>query len=1247
MGVVYEATDTRTGGRVAVKKLKLVDPEAIARFKNEFRALADVAHPNLVSLYELLVEGGDLVLSMELIEGRDLLRWLRPFDRPDIPMTPAARDPLATASMVASAAPTNAYAEETEATAAVRASQPSFGALLAPDQPDPNAELPDLLRVRDTFSQLATGIAAIHREGMLHRDLKPSNVMVTDEGRVVVLDFGIITSMRQASLGEAQVVGTPAYMAPEQAAGQELTPASDWYSMGVMLYRSLCGRLPFAGRSEVIMAGKQTRDPTPIEEAIEGVPDDLARLCGDLLARDARMRPDAQDILRRLGAAAPEAAWATSMSTSVGHLVGRGTELARLHDTVNPRQKRARLAIVSGASGLGKSRLMSELADNIRSDRNSNQLVFVGRCRERESIAFKALDQIVDLLVGHLTSMGEDELAPLVPRDAPALAHVFPVFRRLAPFSSGGRSVQGVANAEIRRRCFAAFRQLLVALSKRRPLALLIDDVQWGDEDSAQLLIEFARGPSSPDVAIVVAHRDEDESVFVTALRDLAGRESVPAETVELSPLDRDSSIHLALGCLGQQAESLAKANRIADEANGNPLFIEELAHHASFDDDAEDLSLEGVLRARVGRLPDNASRLLEFIAVPGQLVPLSSVIRATGSDDQTALGILRAGSFVRSRQLRGERAVECYHNRVRELVVDDLEQPRRVAVSSQWVKALEQLPNPDPELVAVMCDGAEQPLRAAEHWLTAARRAEEGLAFVSAARLYGRAAERFESGSEPWSEATVAMANCYRTAGRGREAARAFTAAAEQSSGLTAHQLEILAADSLMKSGAAEEGRRRAEAIMRAVGVKPPGSKFGTIARYVRMRMKLRMRGLGTNLREEAEIPRAELVRFDAVATLAEGIAFAEPLLGATLASQVLHMALELGEPRRLARALLGEAATTTLPGPSNHERTRAVLDLLAKLAEDDPRPITRGHHHLGEAWAGFQEGRWRDGADNAIKALELYRNHCVGTTFEISLANQFACFSLPFAGDFSEVDGHIERTLRDARERGDVFTEVNILVGPEAHACIRRGNAEQAYRVVDEALNKWSPRGFQLQHYNALHARLTADLHLGDFDRAEARIADHWHKLEGALMMRVQVLRSLAWHLRGRLALARAEKEGPESPAYRGLVKLADSAGARLEREKAPYVNAMGRVLRAGAANLRGQRELGLERLKQAEDMFAASATPQYEIACRVARLRLDDSAESRAQIDKDLAWFRGQDIAEPERVLYTGAPGFGIVE
>lgn len=150
-------------------------------------------------------------------------------------------------------------------------------------------------RLRETLPPLVEALEVMHRSGRLHRDLKPSNVMVSQSGRVVVLDFGLAAELDAEGIHEAshsRLVGTPAYMAPEQSSARSLTAAADWYSVGVMIYQALTDRLPFEGRLLEILQRKETTPAQPPCELNPAIPEPLNQLCVSLLQHDPESRGD-------------------------------------------------------------------------------------------------------------------------------------------------------------------------------------------------------------------------------------------------------------------------------------------------------------------------------------------------------------------------------------------------------------------------------------------------------------------------------------------------------------------------------------------------------------------------------------------------------------------------------------------------------------------------------------------------------------------------------------------------------------------------------------------------------------------------------------------------------------------------------------------------------------------------------------------------------------------------------------------
>ena len=732
MGIVYQAYDRDRDEMVALKAVQRVDPAALYRFKQEFRAAVDVSHPNLVALYELTSDGRSWFFTMELIDGIDFLAYVR--SEADVPHA-GTDDRLASPS---------SGPEEVESRA-------------RPDSP-PGLSASRLARLRGALRQLAEGVAALHEAGKIHRDIKPTNVLVTRSGRVVLLDFGLAAALERTGLhqsSEPHVLGTVAYMAPEQAAGLPVSPAGDWYSVGAMLYEALTGRLPFLGGPLEVLADKQRFEPPAPLELVPGLPEDLDALCVDLLRRHPEARPSACDVLRRLGSVPDEPSIALppeSSSRQEVPLIGRERHLEVL-DAAFAAVKRGRTVALyaHGRSGAGKSVLVQRFLDGLV-EREEEVVVLAGRCYEQESVPYKALDSLVDALSRYLRRLPHDggpgDLAARRPAAGARLPGAADASR---PWPATPRRTLEIPDPqELRRRAFAALRELLARLGDRRPLVLFIDDLQWGDVDSAALLSELLRPPDPPVLLLLGCYRSEDAtaSPFLRAL--LASQER------EDSPLDRrELAVEALTGrrrgtwrwrcSAGTIRRRRAHAEAIARESGGNPFFVSELVRHIQAGDGlagrspAREIGLDEVLWGRIRRLPEDARRLLEVVAVSGRPLRQADACRAAGlgPEERTVLAILRSGRLVRSTGPAEWDEIETYHDRVRETVVAHLPPAVLGAHHRRLARVLEASGRADPEVLAVHFQAAGEPEKAGRYYAVAAAQAAEALAFDRAAKLY------------------------------------------------------------------------------------------------------------------------------------------------------------------------------------------------------------------------------------------------------------------------------------------------------------------------------------------------------------------------------------------------------------------------------------------------------------------------------------------------------------------------------
>ncbi len=713
MGVVFEAYDEQRGEIVALKTMRRVDPTALDRFKQEFRALCDITHPNLINLYQLFAVDNRWFFTMELIDGCDLLAY--------VGAAPVAGDP--------------AHGETCSGV------------------PSPGANAVDgRSRLRAALLQLAEGVQALHSAGKLHRDIKPTNVLVTREGRVVLLDFGLLADLEptgQHHTVARQVVGTIAHMSPEQALGRPVSAASDWYSVGVILYQALTGRLPFHGSFDEVVLLKQTTVPAAPDALVAGLPGDLVRLCQDLLARDPARRPGGIEILERLRGYSLPPSGALSERTGVP-LVGRTRHRQALDAGYDLLARREPATIfVSGRTGTGKTTLVRSFLDDLRTRQDT--LVLAGRCYEQESVPFKAVDSLIDALARHLKQFSARHLARLLPRDGALLSRVFPVIRGVDGVLAGRAATHELPDPqELRMRAFAALRELLVKLGGETHLVLMIDDLQWGDVDSAVLLADLIYTPDPPVLLFVGSFRTEEseESRFLQILRQAREKRQglVHHRELAVGALTQAESRELALILLGRDdATARAHAHIVAHESAGNPLFINELVKHlhagALSDgwDSSASIELETVLWKRIEGLPDDAQRLMEVVAVAGRPIHESLALRAAelGISGRQALGTLRSARLIRGIGSAQLDQIESYHDRVRETVLSHLAPAARRWNHDRLARVLEMSGQADPEVLAEHYRGAGDVLRACELFSQAADKAASALAFDHAASLY------------------------------------------------------------------------------------------------------------------------------------------------------------------------------------------------------------------------------------------------------------------------------------------------------------------------------------------------------------------------------------------------------------------------------------------------------------------------------------------------------------------------------
>ncbi len=1192
MGIVYEAFDRQRHERVALKTLLHADPAGLYQFKREFRALADVLHPNLVHLHELVAgEGDEVLFTMELVEGTDFLDHVQKVG--------ARRNSQRTGMLTV-----DTIARRVRKTPAVPGAH-------AEPEPGPRTPSPaDFDKLRPALRQLVEGVRALHTAGILHRDIKPSNVRVTAEGRVVILDFGVATELKRRARGngEEEVVGTVTYMAPEQASGEAPVAASDWYSVGALLYEAIVGYPPFGGAAIDVLTLKYTVSPTAPSSCVLGVPEDLNALCIALLGPDPEGRPNAAEILRRLGAASPSdqgPAPAVTDGPDAALLIGRDAALRDLHDAFEAtREGRAVAVRVNGLSGLGKSVMVHHFLDKL--DRRSDVLVLRGRAYSRESVPYKAVDGVVDALSRHLMDLQArgEELA--LPKNIGALAHVFPVLRRVEGIAELPQATAGDPQM-VRQLAFGALRELFTSLSKRQQVVLFVDDVQWGDTDSAALLVELMRPPQAPPILLLTTHRTEEEetSPFIA---DMRGRWPEDAEVRELTvgPLTLDDSRQLALSLLGSDDPSAQQtADGIAHESGGSPFLLEELAraasayHRIAMGDTLlarPAVSLDHMLAARVARLPDDARRLLELIAISGRPLPVETVGAAaqTGESVTQLVAALRTRRFVRAGMRDGVEIVEASHDRIRETIVAQLPPAVAREAHRQLARVLEATPDADPEAIASHLLGAGDEARAAVYAERAAEQAITKLAFAQAARLFELTLDTIGPSSPEARRLARRTAEACEWAGHAEKAARNYLKAAQGAPALERIDLERLAAAQLIAAGRIDESVEVSRRVLIAVGRKVPDSVVGTLLAVAFYRFVSAFL-LGSKLDDTTPLAAEDHVRLEALHALGRGLAVVDPVSSQYVKARNLVDALRSGSRVHVVRAAAAEASSHVAAGGRPGKRERRLFDMARSLSEN-------GRDHAGYALyqitfgvCQYLRGDWRAAVhllDEACARLEAVRRWQAN-------ANVFAVYAIAYLGDLREVKLRTTRLLADAERRGDLYTAVNLRASHPISAWLAADDIEGARRHVRESMAQWSKTRFLVQHWQCMLWEAEIDLYAGEGARAWDRLARDARAVRRSHLLSVQLMRSFTNYVRGRSAIASLETLDRSERA--GRLAEAVRAQRALEKEAMPWTDVLASLMAASVANASGNIAASERALRQAIERGTAREMALHTEAAR----------------------------------------------
>ncbi|MEE2750858.1 MAG: protein kinase [Myxococcota bacterium] len=631
MATVFEVKHKETG---ATRALKLIHPgvqdeEAMTRFNAEFQVLSQLSHPNITRVLEAGSWNDQSYFVMEKLQGQDLRSEVKSWK--DIP--PAER----------------------------------------------------FSRTENILVQLVGALAYIHDRGLIHRDVSPSNIMVAPDGSVKLMDFGVVKAPGREVTAVGEMVGTVAYMAPEQISGDEVDSRADLYSLGTVLYLMLTGKRPFNARTLAGYLEKHLNlPPRPPREVDPFVPARLDNICLRLLEKSPRDRFGSANHLLAILDRHLAGLEHIDLSCWPPRLVGRTSATAHLLEGLsNVSAGRGSALVIEGTAGFGKSRLLADVMERAM-ERNLPVSSHICIPDKREYGAFQ---EIVESL--------EPDRSQL----PPAL---------ITAFFDGESEVERYA-------VHAAVRDLL---REKGPRVLVLDDLDSADRGSQELLVFLLRNhlELANDPILFVLARCPPSSLDIFA--DMLSDEDFEFERVRLQHLGITDVEELLAQLIPADDRGRKLAERLQREGEGNPTFIAEmirgLVEEGIIQITEEDVyeltipmeeltriqlplptNIREALRERLLPLSKKARAFACMLAICRQEVTLELMIETLGETEDDALDrveeLLNAG-VARQRTAGTDELFVLSRPRLRDLLLEEMGPENRAILHRRAGSAMERI---------------------------------------------------------------------------------------------------------------------------------------------------------------------------------------------------------------------------------------------------------------------------------------------------------------------------------------------------------------------------------------------------------------------------------------------------------------------------------------------------------------------------------------------------------------------------
>jgi eukaryotic-like serine/threonine-protein kinase len=897
--------------------------------------------------------------------------------------------------------------------------------------------------------------------------------------------------------------------------------------------------------------------------------------------------------------------------------VGRAEPLAALGEALADTRAGQAVAVhVRGRSGMGKSVLCHHFLDGLNS-----VLVLRARCYERDSVPFKALDPLVDQLSRWISALPTADAAALLPRYVRSLARLFPVLQQVPAIAeSGQRTAPAADPREERRRAFGALRELLARVSERETVVVHLDDLQWGDQDSGELLRELLRRPDPPSMLLIASFRVENEetSPLLRLLRRNAVEEGV--RTIDIEPLDRDLSLQLARQILQERdiaPDQLdAAAAQIAQEGAGSPFFVTELAHWGG----GGGAKLDGLVRARAGELPNAVGRLLQTIALVAVPVARRVALDAAGIAERRteSMTVLENGRFIRGDGPGLDDPVECYHDRIREAVADGMEEAARRQTHVAIARALEAASSDDAELLTEHWLLAGHNSDAARHARVAVDQALDALAFDRAAAMLRLLLELGAPDESERRTLLERLGGALTHAGRSLEAADVFEQAATLAGGSARRTLLSEVAVLRLGAGQFDRGRALFYELLDAVQIRVPRSRVALILGALWARLRTRIRGLRFDEREDDEVPTEERERLDLIRGAGVGTITTDQFLAFNLLARFIPWALNRGTRSQQVWALTAESFVAQIE-PGGRKRGDAAFAAAEALAERIGNSEALATACMYRGVALVQLGFIKAALVSVRRAARLLEDHVAGGTSNLGWARMFLVGGLGQEGRVAECMRQTSELVEDARNRGDLALEIHVLVGNLVIPDLLLDRPDAAGRMIDDALSRWdrSVEEFDLMHFYGLMCRTRVSLYGGESEAPGRLLTQHRKDIRrsGALQSgaNIRYYRSME----GASAIAAARVAPPRERTR--LLRRADKL-AELLLGHGPMGEGTGGILGAGPAVALGRPDVARARLDLAERVSTEQDMGLFAASARIHRAHLfGDGTQLQAAYDE----------------------------